>query len=254
MNELRWIMVTVLLVVMMSNLACSSKEDSERKTPAGANHSVKEDSPRWTGWGTPGSASAPATGESGSLAKPSQARPVVLIETSEGKVKVELWPDRTPETVANFLRYVDEGFYNGTIFHRVIKGFMIQGGGFTARMEEKKARGPIPNEATVNLRNLRGTVAMARMDHPHSAACEFFINLVDNPSLDHTDETQQGFGYAVFGRVVEGMEVVGKIAKVPTTTYGPLSDVPIQPVVIKRVSRVAMEPSTTAAAGRGAGE
>jgi cyclophilin family peptidyl-prolyl cis-trans isomerase len=162
-----------------------------------------------------------------------------LVETSEGKFRLELWPDQAPVTVANFLRYVDEGFYDGTVFHRIIGGFIVQGGGFTTRMEQKKPHEPVRNEAKAALRNLRGTVAMARMDAPDSATCEFFINLADNNSLNHTDDTPSGFGYAVFGRVIEGIEVVDKIGQVPTTAAGKLQDVPIQPVVIKRISRAA---------------
>jgi cyclophilin family peptidyl-prolyl cis-trans isomerase len=242
MKGLRWVILTSLLAaVAAAGVSCSSKKDSSREESGGAGRGAEGKSQRWTGWwarSEPSSATMPATVESIAATKPSRMRPVVLVDTSEGKFKLELWPDRAPITAANFLRYADDGFYDGTVFHRVIDGFIIQGGGFTARMEQKKAHEPIKNEAKANLRNLRGTVAMARMDAPDSATCEFFVNLVDNSSLNHTDQTPRGFGYAVFGRVVEGIEVVDKIGKVPTTVSGLLKDVPIQPVVINRVSRI----------------
>lgn len=161
--------------------------------------------------------------------------PVVLIDTSEGSIRVELWPDKAPITVKNFLDYVKEGFYNGTIFHRVIDGFMIQGGGFTPDMNQKEPHDPIKNEASAELKNERGTIAMARTGIVDSATCQFFINLKDNESLNHRDNTPAGFGYAVFGKVVGGMDVVDKIAKVATTEVGPFQNVPSTPVVIKSV-------------------
>ena len=144
--------------------------------------------------------------------------PVVLLETTSGDILVELYPDKAPETVANFLKYVDDGFYNNTIFHRVIPGFMIQGGGFTARMQQKDTSAPIKNEADNGLKNDRGTIAMARTMDPHSATAQFFINLVDNDFLNFQAPSGNGWGYCVFGRVTEGMDVVDKIAKVKTTT------------------------------------
>jgi len=164
--------------------------------------------------------------------------PVVIIETSEGTIKVELWPDRAPITVRNFLRYADEGFYDGTIFHRVIPGFMIQGGGLTPDMRTKKTREPIENEAKADLKNERGTIAMARTSEVNSATAQFFINLVNNDFLNHRDNTPQGFGYAVFGKVIDGMDVVDTIAKVKTTTQGPYENVPVRPVRILSVRRV----------------
>lgn len=163
--------------------------------------------------------------------------PFVLIETSSGDILVELFADTTPETVANFLRYVDEGFYKNTIFHRVIKDFMIQGGGLTMRMEEKTTRAPIRNEADAGPKNTRGTLAMARMAEPHSAAAQFFINTVDNPELDYTESTPEGYGYCVFGQVAEGMDTVAKIEKIKVKAVGGHEAVPVDSVVITGVSR-----------------
>ena len=163
--------------------------------------------------------------------------PVVLLETTSGDILVELYPDKAPETVANFLKYVDDGFYNNTIFHRVIPGFMIQGGGLTARMQQKDTSAPIKNEADNGLKNDRGTIAMARTMVPHSATAQFFINLVDNDFLNFQAPSGNGWGYCVFGRVTEGMDVVDKIAKVKTTTVGMYQDVPSDLVVITGASR-----------------
>ena len=163
--------------------------------------------------------------------------PVVLLETTTGDILVELYPDKAPETVANFLKYVDDGFYNNTIFHRVIPGFMIQGGGLTARMQQKDTSAPIKNEADNGLKNDRGTIAMARTRDPHSATAQFFINLVDNDFLNFQAPSGNGWGYCVFGRVTEGMDVVDKIAKVKTTTVGMYQDVPSDLVVITGASR-----------------
>jgi len=163
--------------------------------------------------------------------------PVVLLETTSGDILVELYPDKAPETVANFLKYVDDGFYNNTIFHRVIPGFMIQGGGLTARMQQKDTSAPIKNEADNGLKNDRGTIAMARTMDPHSATAQFFINLVDNDFLNFQAPSGNGWGYCVFGRVTEGMDVVDKIAKVKTTTVGMYQDVPSDLVVITDASR-----------------
>jgi len=167
--------------------------------------------------------------------------PIVIMETSEGMIKIELWPAKAPDTVKNFWRYADEGFYDETIFHRVIDNFMIQGGGFTADMTKKPLHQPIKNEATAELENDRGTIAMARTRDLHSATSQFFINLKDNAFLNHYDETPTGFGYAVFGKVIDGMDVVDRIAKVKTTTVGTSRDVPAKPVVIKHVKRVALQ-------------
>jgi peptidyl-prolyl cis-trans isomerase B (cyclophilin B) len=163
--------------------------------------------------------------------------PVVTMETSEGALKIELWEDKAPLTVKNFLAYVDDKFFDGTIFHRVIDGFMIQGGGFARDMKQKAGRPPVKNEASTDVPNRRGTLAMARTNVVDSATAQFFINLVDNGFLNHRDNTSQGFGYAVFGEVIEGMEVVDKIAKAATGRSGPHDDVPTKPIEIKSVVR-----------------
>ena len=168
--------------------------------------------------------------------------PMVKFETSKGTIMLELDQAKAPKTVANFLEYVRGGFYDGTIFHRVIKGFMAQGGGFTANMEEKATRPPIENEAGNGLKNARGSIAMARTNVVNSATAQFFINLVDNGFLNHKGDTPGGFGYCVFGKVVKGMEVVDAIAAIPTGQGGPFgSDVPTETVTIKKASIIAAE-------------
>lgn len=162
------------------------------------------------------------------------ANPQVELKTNMGSITLELYADKAPQSVENFLQYVKDGHYNGTIFHRVISSFMIQGGGFTPDFNQKQTRGPIRNEAGNGLKNTLGTVAMARTPDPHSAAAQFFINTADNAFLNFTAPTQQGFGYAVFGKVVKGMEVVDKIARVATGTRPPHGDVPLKPVIIER--------------------
>jgi cyclophilin family peptidyl-prolyl cis-trans isomerase len=165
------------------------------------------------------------------------AKPLVLLTTSLGEIELELDEAKAPITVKNFLRYVDEGFYDGVIFHRVIKGFMIQGGGFTPAMQQKKAHDPIQNEAANGLKNLRGTIAMARTNDPHSASAQWFINHTDNDFLNYTSSDPRGFGYAVFGRVTRGMDVVDKIAALPTGTKAGMGDVPTQTVAIVSARR-----------------
>ena len=165
------------------------------------------------------------------LAAAQPASPRVEIETTMGSIVVQLEPSRAPITVKNFLRYVSEGYYSGTIFHRVISGFMIQGGGFTEKMEQKPAHDPIPLEARGGLRNDRYTIAMARTSYPHSATSQFYINVNDNSFLN-ADEARDGQGYAVFGRVVKGTEVVDKISYVKTGMKRGMSDVPVQTVKI----------------------
>lgn len=162
--------------------------------------------------------------------------PRVLLSTSSGDITLQLNADMAPSSVENFLDYVDSGHFDGTIFHRVIPGFMIQGGGFTAEMVQKPTRAPIANEADNGLKNTRGTVAMARTSEPNSATSQFFINVVDNAFLDHKAKTPQGWGYAVFGKVVDGMDVMDKIVQVPTGQHGPHSDVPRDPVVIEKAT------------------
>jgi cyclophilin family peptidyl-prolyl cis-trans isomerase len=158
------------------------------------------------------------------------------IETSKGTITLELDEEKAPATVANFAEYAKSGFYDGTIFHRVIDGFMIQGGGFTRDMNRKATRDPIMIESMNGLRNARGTIAMARTMDPNSATSQFFINLVDNGFLDFTAPTAQGYGYAVFGRVTDGLDVVDAIAKVRTGSAGPHQNVPVEAVVIRRIS------------------
>lgn len=165
----------------------------------------------------------------------SVTRPVVVIETSMGTIKAELWEDKAPDTVANFLTYVDDKFYDGLIFHRVIPRFMIQGGGFSPEMAEKPVRPPIKNEAAFGVLNNRGTLAMARTGDPHSATAQFYINLVDNQMLNFRSPDKRG--YCVFGRVTEGMVVVDRIAQVQTATRGRHENVPAEPVVIKSIRR-----------------
>jgi len=159
-----------------------------------------------------------------------------VMETSMGTITLELNSDKAPATVANFEKYAKSGFYDGTVFHRVIDGFMIQGGGFTKGMDQKPTGEPIRNEAMNGLKNLRGTIAMARTMVVDSATSQFFINLVDNAFLDFTAPTPQGFGYAVFGKVTDGMDVVDAIGKVKTGFAGPHQNVPETPVVIKKVT------------------
>lgn len=179
--------------------------------------------------------SQPGTGPASAPA--AKAKPVVVIETSEGAMTVELWPDKAPKTVENFLRYVDEKHYDGTIFHRVMPGFMIQGGGFTQDMQEKATHEPIQNEARADTPNERGTLAMARMRNPHSATAQFFINTVNNAGLNFSAATVQGYGYTVFGKVMSGMDVADKIERVQTAAQGPMENVPVKPVIIKRIYR-----------------
>lgn len=165
----------------------------------------------------------------------------VQFETIMGSITLELDDKNAPVTVANFLEYVKSGHYVNTIFHRVIPSFMIQGGGFTADMIQKATNAPIKNEAGNGLSNKRGTIAMARTSIVDSATCQFFINTVDNDFLDHTSNTPSGFGYCVFGKVVEGMDVVDKIEKCPTTSCGMHADVPVEPVIIIRAVEITEE-------------
>jgi peptidyl-prolyl cis-trans isomerase B (cyclophilin B) len=168
----------------------------------------------------------------GPRARAERSHPLVKLETSMGDITLELYPDKAPVTVANFLEYVKSGFYNGTIFHRVINGFMIQGGGMNAQMQEKPTRAPIKNEADNGLKNEPYTIAMARTSNPDSATAQFFINVANNTFLNHTAKTTRGWGYAVFGKVIKGQDVVDKIKTVPTTTVGPYENVPKEPVTI----------------------
>lgn len=196
-------------------------------------------------------AQAPKTAQTPRQAKPAQApplqapaltpapgNPVAVISTSLGDMRIELFKDKAPVSVGNFLQYVKEGFYTGTVFHRVIPGFMIQGGGFTPALVKKDNHPPILNEATNGVRNTRGTLAMARTAQLRSATSQFYINVADNAALDHVDETPQRFGYAVFGRVLSGMEVADKIVAVPTHSTQAMDNVPVTPVIIKSITLV----------------
>jgi len=167
-----------------------------------------------------------------------QPNPKVVMNTSKGEITIELFADKAPITVENFFSYVDESFYDGTIFHRVIQGFMIQGGGLTPDLKEKPTKPPIKNEAFNGLSNKRGTMAMARTPIINSATSQFFINHVDNSFLDHKDNTPEGFGYAVFGKIIEGMEVVDAIASVKTGTRGGHNNVPRETITIISVRRI----------------
>ena len=165
-----------------------------------------------------------------------QGNPGAIIHTSMGDIQLELYRDKAPASVENFINYANSGFYDGTIFHRVISHFMIQGGGFTPDMQKKTSGEPIENEAGNGLSNKRGTLAMARTNDPHSATAQFFINVQDNRNLDYTSgRSSREWGYAVFARVTSGMEVVDEIRYVETTSQGPFSDVPVEPVVIESV-------------------
>ena len=162
--------------------------------------------------------------------------PRVTLDTTKGRIVIDLDEAKAPKTVANFLEYVRSGHYDGTIFHRVIPGFMIQGGGFTDNMSQKPTRAPIQNEADNGLSNARGTVAMARTGDPHSASAQFFINVSDNRGLDHSGKNPQGWGYAVFGKVTEGMDVADQIVKAPRGRSGFHDDVPKEPIVITKAT------------------
>ena len=172
----------------------------------------------------------PASADSG--------KPVVRLETTRGNIVLELDREKAPKTVDSFLALVESGFYDGTVFHRVIKGFMVQGGGLTEDMNQKPTGAPVTNEADNSLKNVRGSIAMARTQDPHSATSQFFINTVDNAFLNHSSKTLSGWGYCVFGRVVEGMDVVDAIEASPTTTQGMYTDVPVEPIVINEASVV----------------
>ena len=167
-----------------------------------------------------------------------RSNPLVKLETSMGEITLELYPDKAPATVANFLQYVKDGSYDGTIFHRVIPTFMIQGGGFDVQMNQKPTKAPIKNEADNGLKNEAYTVAMARTNVPDSATAQFFINVADNQFLNHTAKTPQGWGYAIFGKVVKGQDVVDKIKAVPTANKSMHQNVPVEPVTIIKATAV----------------
>jgi peptidyl-prolyl cis-trans isomerase B (cyclophilin B) len=182
----------------------------------------------------PAPAAAPA--KEGAKMEQTGKNPIVVISTSMGDIEAELYADKAPESVKNFLAYAESGHYNGTVFHRVIKGFMIQGGGMTPDMNQKPTKAPIKNEADNGLKNTNGTLAMARTSVVDSATSQFFINVKDNAFLDHKSKTPQGYGYAVFGKVISGMDVVQKIENVSTGNKGMHQDVPTEPVLIKSIT------------------
>ncbi len=208
-----------------------TKSEAEENAPAAGETAVKTE--------TKAEAPAKVENKSGEAAPETKEKQmtVVIIETSKGNITVELDAEKAPVSVKNFLEYVDEGFYTDTIFHRVIKGFMVQGGGFTEDMSQKKTKAPIKIESANGLKNERGTLAMARTNVPDSATSQFFINHKNNDFLNYTAPTMQGYGYAVFGRVTDGMDVVDAIAEVKTGQKGPHGDVPLETVVIKKISR-----------------
>ena len=186
-------------------------------------------------------AADPATGgaaapKEGAKMEQTGKNPIVVISTSMGDIEAELYADKAPESVKNFLAYAQSGHYDGTVFHRVIKDFMIQGGGMLPDMSQKPTKAPIKNEADNGLKNTNGTLAMARTSVVDSATSQFFINVKDNAFLDHKSKTPQGYGYAVFGKVISGMDVVEKIENVSTGSKGMHQDVPVEPVVIKSVT------------------
>lgn len=212
-RNLKWTMVLTVVVAALLTSGCTPG-DKDAKTPD------KPDAKP--------SAAAAAQGKD----------PVVVIETSMGAIKAELWPKKSPKTVANFLRYVEEKFFDDLVFHRVMDAFMIQGGGFTREMQEKPTRAPVKNEARADVPNDRGTLAMARTDLVDSATAQFYINLVDNTGLNHRDDSPDGYGYCVFGKVVSGMSVVDAIGRVPTTVVGVHKNLPVEPVIIKSIRRL----------------
>jgi cyclophilin family peptidyl-prolyl cis-trans isomerase len=174
--------------------------------------------------------------------KPLMEKTVVIITTNLGSIKLELYPDKAPLTVENFLKYVEEGYYKNTIFHRVIDGFMVQGGGFTPNLKQKETGETIKNEAHNGLSNKRGTIAMARTSEIHSATAQFFINVTDNLFLDYRGNSPHEYGYCVFGSVTEGMDIVDKIKGVDTHNQGPFKDLPVTPIEITNVERLALKP------------
>lgn len=165
-----------------------------------------------------------------------ESEPIVELKTSIGNIEIELYPEKAPKTVKNFLQYVNSGFYDDTIFHRVIKGFMVQGGGFDQEIKEKKTLPPISIESDNGLKNDRGTIAMARTSNPNSATSQFFINAKDNDFLNYTTSTTHGYGYAVFGKVIKGMDVVDKIEKVETSSQNHMNDIPVSNIIIQKAS------------------
>jgi cyclophilin family peptidyl-prolyl cis-trans isomerase len=224
-----FIMVLSLSVVLLLHSGCSKSRTSDMQTEEGEitkGVEPEETKPDLT---------ETEPGDPVEQKKPEGTNPVVLMETSLGSVKIELFQKEAPVSVKNFLDYVSEGFYDGTIFHRVVPNFVIQGGGFTEDMTKKPTRIPIKNEAKNGISNTRGTVAMARTAIVNSATSQFFINLKDNFFLNHQDDSDRGYGYCVFGRVIEAMDVVDMIGRVPTTRKPRYENVPVDPVIIKSI-------------------
>ncbi len=237
----------VVVVFLLAAAGCGSapapEEAAEKAPPPVAEEPVKEPEPVETAKLEPPAPAPKVEPKAAPKVEPkpappkAPAMPVVVMETSKGTIKIELNPERAPVTVKNFLEYVDAKFYDGTIFHRVIPNFMIQGGGFSPDMSEKPTRGPIKIESDNGLANLRGTIAMARTSNPNSATSQFFINHKTNGVLDKSSPRGDGFGYAVFGKVIEGLDVLDAIAAVPTGMAKGHGDVPREAVIIKSVRR-----------------
>ena len=229
MPSTRLIWLIALLMLAALALGCSSSGEEE---PAAEDMSAAETAPDPEETApSPEEESAEETAED--LTDVSSGYPVIEMSTSMGMIKLELYPDKAPTTVENFLTYVRDGFFDGTIFHRVVPGFVIQGGGFTADMTEKETRSPIMNEADNGLRNDRYTICMARTNDPHSATSQFFINTKNNDMLNYRSKDVSGWGYAVFGKVTVGTDVIDAIEKVQTSSSGDYSDVPVDAVVIE---------------------
>ena len=231
---MRFTLTTLSVVVIIGTHIAAVKGSESKGSESKGSETKKE-----------GNASIPAAGSESQESetkveepaeKSGSGRPIVVIETSMGTINAELWPDKSPGTVINFLKYLEDKYYDGLIFHRVIDGFMIQGGGFTPDMKQKPGRLPIKNEAKADVKNDRGTLAMARTGVIDSATSQFFINLVDNGFLNHVDKSQRGYGYCVFGKVTKGIDVVDKIGMVNTGARGRFpKDVPVEDVVIKSI-------------------
>ncbi len=222
-----------IVVLVFALTACQEEKKANANANAGNEAPLERLDP--TPAASKEAPAVPAPGpESTTAPTASGAKPQVELTTNMGKIVIELNPAKAPKSVANFLAYVKSGHYAGTIFHRVISGFMIQGGGFTADMKQKKTNAPIKNEADNGLKNTRGTIAMARTNVVDSATCQFFINVVDNAMLNHRNKSPRGWGYTVFGHVTQGMGVVDKIRRVPTGMKNGMRDVPNTPVVIQK--------------------
>jgi peptidyl-prolyl cis-trans isomerase A (cyclophilin A) len=224
---------TIFMLVLVGMLPLAACEKKTAITPAQPK-AAEMKKPATVGETKEAVAQTPASQPQVASQPVKTGNPVVIMKTSKGEIRIELAPDKAPITVGNFLTYVQSGHYNGTIFHRVIPGFMIQGGGMTANMVPKATNPPIKNEAANGLKNDRGTIAMARTQAPDSATCQFFINVADNTALDYAGSGQEG--YAVFGKVIAGMDVVDTIIKVPVRNVGMNANVPVEPVFIESVA------------------